>query len=104
MHLSKSKLLSLLSAVTFTIASTNIAWAQTESDKTALKEQALELCQSAAEKRYGDNAIKSLGKKAKWSKGLNGAMVKMKIKPKSKKASKFQCVVSLDKSVKFYRG
>ena len=104
MRFSKLKFISLVSATCLTFLTSNLALAQSEADKLAVQEQALELCQSAAESRYGDGSIKKVGKKAKWSKGLNGAMVKMKIKPKSKKASKFQCVVSVDKTVKFYRG
>ena len=104
MNFLKNKLLSVISASVLTVMVSSTAWAQSEADKLAVQEQAMELCQSAAEQRYGEGAIKKVSKKAKWSKGLNGAMVKMKIKPQKKKASKFQCVVSIDKSVKFYRG
>lgn len=77
--------------------------AQTDAEKLQLSEQAITLCQSAAEKRYGENAVKSVAKKAKWSKGLRGAAVKMKIKPKAKKANKYNCVVGVDQQIKFYK-
>lgn len=64
---------------------------------------AMELCQQAAQKRYGDGSVKSVGRKAKWSKGLNGAAVMMKIKPNAKKARKYNCVVGTDSSTKFYK-
>ena len=79
------------------------ALAQTDSEKQQVSAQAIEICQTTAEQRYGEKSVRKIADKAKWSKGLNGAEVKMKIKPKSKKSSKYSCVVSIDKSVKFYR-
>lgn len=104
MNFSKLRCLVIAGSTLLMVLFNHAALAQSDSDKAAVQQQALEICQEAAQNRYGEDAVKSMGKKAKWKKGLNGAMVKMKIKPKSKKASKYQCVVALDKSVKFYRG
>lgn len=77
--------------------------AQTDEQKASITAQAIDICQTAAQNRYGDNSVKKVGSKAKWSNSLKGSAVKMKIKPKSKRATKYSCVVSLDKSVKFYK-
>lgn len=91
----------LVSAALGLVISTQVQ-AQTLS-KEEVMANAMDLCQQAAQKRYGDDSVKALGRKAKWSKGLNGASVKMKIKPKSKKARKYNCVVGTDSSTKFYK-
>lgn len=77
--------------------------AQAELTKTQAKEQAIETCQNEAKSRYGESSIKSVGKKAKWVKDLKGASINLKIKPKSKRASKYSCVLGLDNSVTFYK-
>ena len=69
--------------------------------KTEVKSQAVELCQDAAKKRYGENSVLSIGKKAKWDNSLKGASVRLKIKPESKRATKYSCTVYVDKSVTF---
>lgn len=79
------------------------AQANTNSSKSAVLDEAVALCESAAINRYGDNAVKSISDKVKWSKSLSGATVKMKIKKKAKRAQKYSCVVSLDKTVLFHK-
>jgi hypothetical protein len=79
------------------------AFAQSQEDKATISSQAIEICESEAKSRYGEDSIKKIGSRAKWSNGLNGSAVKMKIKARSNKPSKYSCVVGLDKSVIFYK-
>lgn len=103
MKVSGTKVYAIALAAVFSVfTSINVA-AQSDDDKAQLENMAVDICQNTAQQRYGENSIKSVSKKAKWSKGLKGAAVKMKIKPESKRSSKYQCVVSLDKTVTFYK-
>jgi hypothetical protein len=97
--LSKSIInLSIALALTASVTS-----AHAELSKDQVKEQAVQKCEVAAKQRYGKDAIKSISDKAKWKKGLNGAAVKLKVKPKSKSSSKFLCVFKQDETVTFYK-
>lgn len=78
--------------------------ALTLEDKASITSQAIEICQNEAQNRYGEDSIKKIGSTAKWSNGLKGSAVKMKIKARSNKPRKYSCVVGLDKSVTFYKG
>ncbi len=69
--------------------------------KNDIRSQAVDICRAETEQRYGDNAIKRIAGKSSWSNDLQGALVKMKIKPAAKRIKKFYCVVKADKSV-FY--
>lgn len=73
----------------------------------ASKEQVIEnapsVCEQSAINRYGADSVKAVGKRVKWSKGLGGATVTMKIKPKAKKSRKYTCVVSLENTAKFFK-
>jgi hypothetical protein len=78
--------------------------AESQEDKASVTSQAIEICQNEAQNRYGQDSIKKIATKAKWSNGLKGSAVKMKIKARSNKATKYSCVVGLDKTVTFYKG
>lgn len=93
----------LIVSIALLLTATGAVQANTQSAKDVVLAEAIALCESAANNKYGDGSIKSISKKVKWSKGLKGATVKMKIKQKSKKARKYSCVVSLDKSVDFHK-
>lgn len=90
-----------------TLAGSMIVLASTTVNAAMTKEQilasAVASCESAATNKYGENAIESTSDRVKWSKGLKGAEVKMKIKRKAKGIKKYSCVVGLDESVVFYR-
>lgn len=92
-----------IASIVFFSTSITAAQANTQNSKDIAMSEAAALCESAAKAKYGDNSIKSISDKVKWSKGLKGATVKMKIKQKSKKARKYSCVVNLDKTVGFHR-
>jgi hypothetical protein len=77
--------------------------AQTELTKSEVKAQVIEACQIEAKKRYGEDSIHYIGKKVKWKNGMGGALVKMKVKPESKRVTKYSCVLQTDKRVKFYK-
>jgi hypothetical protein len=79
------------------------AFSQTDLSKDEAREQASNVCQIQAQQRYGEKSVKSTSSKVKWNRDLNGASVKMKIKPKYKSTSKYVCVFGLDKSVIFYK-
>ena len=81
----------------------SVVLAQTKLTKSEVKDQAIEICQTEAKKRYGEDSIKFIGSKAKWKNGMDGALVKMKIKPQSKRVSKYSCVLQTDTLVKFYK-
>ena len=76
-----------------------------------VKEQAAKLCLAEAEKKYGVGAVLDKDKariirdpsRAKWNKSLQGAMVKMKIKPQAKRANKYACLLKTDKSITFFK-
>lgn len=97
----------LLSSIVFSaVASTSVSAltmenAQPHLTKTEVKEQAVDICRSETERRFGDSSVKYIAGKSKWSKDLDGAMVKMKIKRASKKMKKYNCLVKLDQSVSY---
>jgi hypothetical protein len=72
-----------------------------EMSKEEVKSKAVEMCQEAAESRYGENSVVSIGKKAKWNNSLKGASVRLKIKPESKRKANYSCIVYVDKKVTF---
>ena len=90
--------------VFFTL-STSTVYAATAVDpdvllsKNDIRSQAVDICRTETEQRYGDNAIKRIAGKSSWSNDLQGALVKMKINPGAKRIKKFNCVVKADKSV-----
>ena len=90
-------------ACVLNLIGSSVALAQVELTKDEVKVQAVEACQTEAKKRYGEDSIQYVGHKAKWMKGMGGALVKMKIKPKSKRVIKYSCVLQKDKLVKFYK-
>jgi hypothetical protein len=69
--------------------------------KTEIKNQALELCRIATEQRFGSGSIKKMSGRSAWSNDMQGAMVKIKIKPQAKRAKKYYCLVKADKSVNY---
>ena len=77
--------------------------AQTELTKDEVKAQAVAACQTEAKKRYGEDSIQYISNKTKWMSGMGGAAVKMKVKPESKRTTKYSCVLQQDKLVKFYK-
>lgn len=80
-----------------------VAFSQTDISKDEAKEQATSVCQIKAQELYGENAVKSTSSKVKWNSHLNGASVRMSIKPSSKRKSKYVCTFGLDKSVTFVK-
>jgi len=68
--------------------------------------QAADICRSATEQRYGAGSIRFISEKVSWSKfsykSLNGAMVKMRIRPAGKQLKNYLCLVKTDKQVKFF--
>lgn len=95
----------------------NLLYGQTVVAKLALtkveiKEQAAEMCRDKAIKRYGDDSIDAMDKKANyrrnisrvdWNNGLKGAMVKMVVKQKAKGLVKLSCLVKTDGTPTFYK-
>lgn len=88
----------LLSIWLFSAAS-----AEAKLSRSEVEEQVTAACQTAAEKRYGDGSIKATGKYAKWERGLRGAALNLKVKPKSKRSKKYLCVLEVDSTVAFYK-
>jgi hypothetical protein len=93
----------LLLACVINVIGSSAVLAQTELTKSEVKAQAIEACQTEAKKRYGQDSIKFIGNKVKWKNGMGGALVKMKVKPESKRVTKYSCVLQKDKLVKFYK-
>lgn len=93
----------LVIACVLNLIASSAVLAQTELTKSEVKLQAVEACQTEAKKRYGEDSIKYIGTKVKWMKGMGGGLVKMKVKPKSKRTTKYSCVLQKDKIVKFYK-
>lgn len=69
--------------------------------KEEMHTQAVDICRTETQQRYGENAIKFIAAKSRWSNDLQGAMVKMKIKPEAKKPGDYYCLVKTDLSVDF---
>ena len=93
----------LIIACVLNVIGTSAVLAQTELTKSEVKAQAIEACQTEAKKRYGEDSIQYIGSKVKWMKAMGGASVKMKVKPESKRVTKYSCVLQKDKLVKFYK-
>ena len=102
----------VIAAVLFNVAFIPAAMADGHLSKSEVKAQAVQMCHAEAEKKYGvDSIVYSDDKakisrdtsRAKWNKSLKGAMVKMKIKPKSKRAYKYNCLVKTDKTITFFK-
>lgn len=99
-------------ACVFNLAAIPAVLADSHLSKAEVKAQAVEMCVTEAEKRYGENAIVYKDEqarierdpsRAKWNKSLQGAMVKMKIKPQSKRTSKYSCLVKTDRTITFFK-
>jgi hypothetical protein len=69
--------------------------------KEDMNTQAVDICRSETQQRYGEDAIKFIAGKSRWSNDLQGAMVRMKIKPEAKKPGNYYCLVKTDLSVDF---
>lgn len=92
--------------VFFTLSTSSVYASTTNSSEALLsrddiKSQAVELCRIETERRYGSDTIRLIADKSSWSRDLQGALVKMKIKPAAKRAKKYYCVVKADKSVDY---
>jgi hypothetical protein len=77
--------------------------AQNELTKDEVKSQVVEACQTEAKKRYGEESVEYISSKVKWMKAMGGARVKMKVKPESKRTTKYSCVLQQDMAVVFYK-
>ena len=93
----------LVIACVLNVIGTSAVLAQDELTKDEVKAQVIEACQTEAKLRYGEDSIQYISKKVKWKNGMGGALVKMKVKPNSKRATKYSCVLQQDKLVKFYK-
>jgi hypothetical protein len=93
----------LLMACTLNVIVSSAAIAQAELSKEEVKDQVIEACQNEAKRSYGEDSIQYISHKTKWMKAMGGASVKMKIKPESKRVTKYSCVLQQDKVVKFYK-
>lgn len=93
----------LVIACVLNAISSSAVLAQVELTKDEAKAQAVEACQTEAQKRYGEGSVQYISSKVKWMKGMGGALVKMKVKPESKRVTKYSCVLQKDKLVKFYK-
>lgn len=93
----------LFIACVLSVIASSSAVAQTELTKDEVKAQVIEACQTQAKKLYGDDSIHYISNKTKWMKALGGALVKMKVKPESKRVTKYSCVLQQDSIVKFYK-
>lgn len=69
--------------------------------KADVREQAVDICRNETQQRYGEGAIKFIARKSIWSKYMQGALVRMKIRPEEQNSKHYYCVVKLDKSVDF---
>lgn len=80
--------------------------------KAEIKAQAVDICRDKAIKRYGDDAIDVMSRKAKlirsvsridWNNSLQGALVRMVVKQKTKGSVKLSCLVKTDGTVTFFK-
>lgn len=103
---------SLLLIVGVSLFSSTAVYAHSHLSKEEVKAQAVELCVNEAQKRYGKDSIVYRDEKAKlnrdpsrakWNKSLKGATVKMRIKPESKRTSKYSCLVKTDRTITFFK-
>jgi len=93
----------LVIACVLNVIGSSAVLAQTELTKGETKTQVIEACQTEAKKRYGEDSIQYISSKVKWMKAMGGASVKMKVKPESKRVTKYSCVLQQDQVVKFYK-
>ena len=93
----------LLIACLLNVIASSAVLAQTNLTKSEVKAQTIEACQTEAKRRYGEDSIKFISTKVKWNSGMGGALVKMKLKPQSKRVTKYSCVLQQDQLVKFYK-
>ena len=99
----------LLTSLMFFVLLTSQAKAVTgESSQVAISKadaraQAVDICRLETQQRYGIDSIKFIANKSIWSKYMQGALVKMKIRPEDKNSKNYYCVVKLDSSVDFIR-
>lgn len=91
-----------ITLATISILSMTTAAAHANAVKQSILETAIEVCELAAQNKYGEKSVKSISPKVRWSKGLNGADVRMKIKKKARSPKQFSCIVDLDGSTTFY--
>jgi hypothetical protein len=94
---------SLVIASVLSVLGSSAVLAQTDLTKDEAKTQVIEACQTEAKKRYGEDSIQYISSKVKWMKAMGGASVKMKVKPESKRVTKYSCVLQQDTLVKFYK-
>ena len=80
--------------------------------KVEIKAQAAEMCREKAIKKYGDESIDTMDRKAKlsrnvsrvnWRNSLQGALVKMVVRKKAKGLVKLSCLVKTDGTTTFYK-
>ena len=79
------------------------AYGQSDTVKNQLVSNAKKMCEIAAQKKYGVESVKSVNDRVRWSKGHKGALVKMKIKPATKRLQKYHCIVDSSSTAIFYR-
>jgi hypothetical protein len=91
----------LLTLATSSAYATTANRSEAHLSKADLKSQAMELCRAETEQRYGVNTIKRMASKSSWSSDLQAELVKIKIKPASKRPKKFYCVVKADKTIDY---
>ena len=105
-----AKYLALIATINFLFALP--VSAEQKATKSELRAMAVETCLNEAQNRYGENSVVDSDELAsvyrdasrvRWNRGLKGMMVKMKIKPDSKRKAKYTCVVKTDKSVQFFK-
>ncbi|MEO9943776.1 MAG: hypothetical protein ABJD02_12265 [Paraglaciecola sp.] len=94
------------------ISASLLASAHDRLSKIDVQRQVIEKCTKAAIKRYGDNSVIYKNENAKiardvnrtkWNKSLKGALIKMIIKPKSKRATTYSCLLTVDNRVMFIK-
>jgi hypothetical protein len=88
----------LVSAAAHAVTKDNI---EAFTSKADVREQAVDMCRDETQQRYGDSAIKFIARKSIWSKYMQGALVRMQIRPEDSNSKHYYCVVKLDKSVDF---
>jgi hypothetical protein len=93
----------LLIACVLNVIGTSAVLAQTELTKDEAKIQVIDACEVEAKKRYGEDSVQYISSKVKWMKAMGGAAVKMKVKPDTKRVTKYSCVLQQDQLVRFYK-
>ena len=102
----------LVVAVVLNLLATASVMAEEMASKSELRAIAVEACLTAAKDKYGAESVIDSDEIAKvyrdtsrvrWNRGLKGMVVKMKIKPQSKRKAKYNCLVKTDKSVRFFK-